>query len=123
MNFSLILPLCAVAILAASGCQTQAPTEYVLQLTSATPVGYSGVLIADGKRQEIQGKTPGEFRVTAKDLSWKIRQGTEGGTLTLEVKDVKRPERIETVVASTGPNSALVGGTLIKPGMPVWPGL
>ncbi|MFM7215445.1 MAG: hypothetical protein ACKO3H_11275 [Verrucomicrobiota bacterium] len=123
MNLRPILPLCAVAILAASGCQTQAPTEYVLQLTSATPVGYSGVLIADGKRQEIQGKTPGEFRVTAKDLSWKIRQSTEQGTLTLEVKDVKRPERIETVVASTGPNSALVGGTLIKPGMPVWPGL
>ena len=123
MNLRPTLPLCAVAILAASGCQTQAPTEYVLQLTSATPVGYSGVLIADGKRQEIQGKTPGEFRVTAKDLSWKIRQGTEDGTLTLEVKEVKRPERIETVVASTGPNSALVGGTLIKPGMPAWPGL
>ena len=123
MNLRTILPLCAVAILALSGCQTKAPTEYVLQLTSATPVGYSGVILVDGKRQEIQGKTPGEIRVTAKDLSWKIRQGTEDGTLTLEVKDVKRPERIETVVASTGPNTAIIGGTLIKPGMPMWPGL
>ncbi len=123
MNLRPILPLCAVAILAASGCQTKAPTDYVLQLTSATSVGYRGVIIADGKRQEIQGKTPGEFRVTAKDLSWRIQQGTEEGTLTLEVKDVKRPERIETVAASTGPNTALVGGTLIRPGMPTWPGL
>ena len=123
MNLRLILPLCAVAILAVSGCQTKAPTEYVLQLTSATPVGYSGVILADGKRQEIQGKTPATMRVSAKDISWKIQQGAENGTLTLEVKDSKRPERIETVVASTGPNTAIVGGTLIKPGMPTWPGL
>jgi hypothetical protein len=103
-----------VGALLAAGCQTRAPQEVVIQLTSATSVSYSGTVTVDGKQQEISGRTPTELRYQASRIDCQVKQGTENGTLTIEVMFPEQPDALESVTASTGPNT-LASGSVVVP--------
>lgn len=112
---SRILPLMTmVGALMAAGCQTRAPQEVVIQLTSATPVSYSGTVVVDGKKQEISGRTPTELRYQANRVDCRVKQGAENGMLTIEVMFPEKPDALESVTASTGPET-FAKGSVVAP--------
>lgn len=112
---SRILPLITmVGALMAAGCQTRAPQEVVIQLTSATPVSYSGTVVVDGQSKEISGRTPTELRYQANRVDCRVKQGSENGTLTIEVMFPENPDALESVTASTGPET-LAKGSVVAP--------
>ncbi len=109
MNLRILIPSAAILLLAA-GCQTKAPQrEIVLSLTSALPVSYSGIVVVDGKKETVSGRTPAELRFTAREVQCEITQGGENGLLTIEAKAVDLPQRVEMVTGTTGPNTTAQG--------------
>ncbi len=114
MNSRILPLLTVVGALMAAGCQTRAPQEVVIQLTSATSVSYSGTVVVDGKTQEISGRTPTELRYQASRVDCRVKQGSENGMLTIEVMFPEKPDALERVTASTGPET-LAKGSVVAP--------
>lgn len=109
MNARLLLVPALAGVLLV-GCQTRTPArEVVLQLTSALPVSFSGVVEVDGKPETVSGRTPAELRYTGHTVNCQIEQGPENGLLTIEVKSVDVPQRVEMVTATTGPKTVAKG--------------
>lgn len=105
----------ALAALLVAGCQsTPPPRDIVINLTSALPVSYSGIVRADGLEQPVNGMTPAELHFKARRVDCKIEQGDEKGTLTIEVRALELPEHLEMVTASTGPNTRARGAVSFR---------
>lgn len=110
MKSLLLIPVIAAA-LAAAGCQSHSkhskPSRaFVVTLSSATPVSFSGHLKVDGKDQSISGTTPAEYKIAAQSISCDLVQGPESGLLTVQVRIDGNPDALELVTASSGPNTA-----------------
>jgi len=107
---SLLLALAGLA-----GCQSRTPgtREYVLILTSATPVTFTGSLRVDGKDQPVSGTTPAEYQLVAGRIDCKLTQGPENGLLTVQIRPEPNPDSVETVLSSQGPNTPLRGSARV----------
>ena len=112
MNTRSLLPALAASLLIA-GCQTHAPQprEFVVSLTSATTVRFTGHLQVDGKEQAISGNTPAEYKIVAHNVSICVNQGPENGLLTAEVRVGAQTDAPILVTASGGPNTSAQGTT------------
>ncbi|MBX3733595.1 MAG: hypothetical protein KF791_13495 [Verrucomicrobiae bacterium] len=102
------LPLLAVVLW--TGCQTTpAKREYVVILTSATPVSYSGTLRLDNRDQVVSGMTPATYTLSANRIACDLRQGPENGLLTAQIRMAPDLESQEFVTSALGPNTELKG--------------
>ncbi|MBN8247840.1 MAG: hypothetical protein J0L84_10395 [Verrucomicrobia bacterium] len=110
----LAAPLLAIVLLA--GCQSSGTgtRDYVLLLTSATPVTFSGKIRVDGKEQAVSGTTPAEYRLAGGRIDYHLTQGPENGLLTVQIRTQPDADSVESVSSSTGPNTALQGTSKIR---------
>lgn len=120
-NRLLLLPIAATALVV-SGCQTHSRSshEFVVSLTSATPVSFTGHLKVDGKVQAVSGTTPAEYTIPAHSLSCELVQGPENGLLTVEIRKGTHSDNLDLVAATGGPNTT-VKGTLPSTTGWYWP--
>lgn len=112
MNTRHLLPAVAACLLIA-GCQTHAPQprEFVVSLTSAVSVSFTGHLTVDGKDQAISGNTPAVYKIVAHNVAVHMNQGPENGLLTAEVRVGPHTDAPVFVTASDGPNTSGHGTT------------
>lgn len=98
-------------ILAGAGCQSRPtqPTEFVISVTSSTPVTFSGHLRVDGKEQAVSGTTPAEYKVSGQRVACQLVQGPENGLLTVQIRLGIQEDAAEFVASSGGPNTGLHG--------------
>lgn len=111
MKSSLPFLLLLTGILAGTGCQTrpQRPTEFVIAVTSSTPVTFSGNLRVDGKEQSVSGTTPATYKVSGQRVDCHLVQGPENGLLTVQIRLGIQEDAAEFVASSGGPNTDLHG--------------
>lgn len=111
MKLSLPFLVLVAGILAGPGCQTrpQRPTEFVIEVSSSTPVTFSGHLRVDGKDQSISGTTPANYRVSGQRVDCHLVQGPENGLLTIQIRLGVQEDAAEFVASSGGPNTDLHG--------------
>lgn len=122
MNPHLLIPAVGLALILA-GCQSHPtqPSTLVVNLTSATPVSFSGHLKVDGKDQSVSGTTPAEYKVTGKSVTVDLRQGPEDGLLTAQVRIEGDSAELQLVTASNGPNTDVRGALqLARPWYTPW---
>ena len=120
-NRLLLLPIVATAFVV-SGCQSHSRSsrEFVVSLTSATPVSFTGHLKVDGKVQAVSGTTPAEYTIPAHSLSCDLVQGPENGLLTVEIRTGTTSDHLDLVASTGGPNTP-VKGTLPSTTGWYWP--
>jgi len=106
----------ALALLLLTGCQSHGPQtrEYVLILTSATPVSFSGTLRVDGRSQPVSGTTPAQYQLAATRIDCDLTQGPENGLLTVQIRPQPNPDSVESVYSSKGPNTRLHGTAKVR---------
>lgn len=111
MKSPLPLLLLLTGILAGTGCQThpKRPTEFVIEVSSSTPVTFSGHLSVDGKDQSVSGTTPAMYKVSGQRVDCHLVQGPENGLLTVQIRLGIQEDAAEFVASSGGPNTALHG--------------
>ncbi len=109
-NRLLLLPIVATALVV-SGCQSHSRSsrEFVVSLTSATPVSFTGHLKVDGKLQAVSGTTPAEYKIPAHSLSCDLVQGPENGLLTVEIRTGTTSDHLDLVASTGGPNTPVTG--------------
>ena len=99
-------------VLLAGGCATRHPTQQItgakeisIRITGEPGQSYHGTMKADGQTVNADGKTPGEHKVSCRELEAVFEKGPEPGNLQFTIVSVGRGGTTSLATALSEPGS------------------